>query len=244
MGKTGSVCRQTPLHSWHQQAGACFRECDGWHIPAHYGNPAKERAAAADGIGLADISFFSKVELLGNHVALLAQRLAGSQALDPPRSVVRLLDPEPAVACRLTDDRLLILSESTTGKWPEHLIAAAAEHPVVAWDATSAHAGFHLEGPQLELLLRRLTALDLRPHSFPAAACAETAVAGVAGLLVRPPDPAIIRLHVGWDVAEYVWRRLLDAGRDLGLTVVGHDGLTSPMPDYERKAPPATNTPF
>ena len=32
-------------------------------------------------------------------------------------------------------------------------------------------------------------------------------------------------MRVSWDVAEYVWERMLEAGRDLGITPVGTEAL-------------------
>jgi sarcosine oxidase subunit alpha len=211
--------KRTPIHAWHAGHGARFQERDGWQVAANFGNPAAA-AAAAKGVGLMDVSYLTKVELLGN-VAALARLLAGSPALDRPRCVARLTDPEPALACRLADDRLLVLAESPAADWNHSLKLLAPDHKVESWDATSAYAAFHLEGPHVEDLLRRLTAVDVRFNALPPGSCAETGLAGVAALLVRPPDRPGTRLLVGWDVAEYVWERLLDAGTELGLAVLG-----------------------
>ena len=63
--------------------------------------------------------------------------------------------------------------------------------------------------------LRHLTQLDVRPASFPANSCAETALAGVEALLVRFPERSLpaLRVHVAWDLGEHVWERMMQAGR-------------------------------
>jgi heterotetrameric sarcosine oxidase gamma subunit len=88
-------------------------------------------------------------------------------------------------------------------------------------------AGCWVIGPHCEEFLRRLTQLDVRPCSFPMNARAETALAGVEALLVRSAELSLpsVRIYVAWDVAEYVWERMLEAGRDLGITPVGLDAL-------------------
>jgi glycine cleavage system aminomethyltransferase T len=93
-------------------------------------------------------------------------------------------------------------------------------------DATAARAGLWLLGPRWEELLCRLTQLDLR-LSIPANARVETALAGVEAMLVRSTELAVpsVRVHVAWDVAESVWERMLEAGRDLGITPVGLEAL-------------------
>jgi sarcosine oxidase subunit alpha len=97
----------------------------------------------------------------------------------------------------------------------------------VAKDVTFAYAGFALVGPRLEEYLRRLMHLDVRPAAFPPGSCAETAFCGVEALLVRPaigPFPAL-QVFVAWDLGEYVWERMLDAGRDVPITPLGMEAL-------------------
>jgi glycine cleavage system aminomethyltransferase T len=210
---------RTPLHAWHQTHGARFSEHDGWHVVAAYAEPESEAAAARAGLGLADVSACAKFAFRGAGVAELAHSLfpdsaglpVGSAAPIPGRSVL---------ACRLTDEHLLLLG----GDAPA--LAGGARSAVLI-DVTSAYAGFELIGPRLDEVLPRLTGLDLRPAAFPAGSCRETAFCGVEGLLVRTPGrrlPALLVL-VAWDLGEYVWERILDAGRDVPITPVGMQAL-------------------
>jgi glycine cleavage system aminomethyltransferase T len=87
---------------------------------------------------------------------------------------------------------------------------------------TSALACFALVGPWLDEFLRRLT--ELTPAiNF----CAETAFAGVEALLVRPGACALPTLwvYVAWELGEYVWERIIEAGRDIPVTAIGLDAL-------------------
>ena len=55
---------------------------------------------------------------------------------------------------------------------------------------------------------------------------AETSLAGAHALLVHPPagsSPPSVRVYVAWDLAEYVWERLVETGRHRGLMPLGHD---------------------
>ena len=82
-----------------------------------------------------------------------------------------------------------------------------------------------LEGPRIEDLLRRLTAFDVSERSFPINSCAETSLAGVQVLLVRVPESDVpsVRLLVSWDLGEYLWETLWDAGQAFGMTALGWD---------------------
>ena len=95
---------------------------------------------------------------------------------------------------------------------------AAAQHDIATL------AGFWLFGPHTEQIISRLTALDA--VALPEGACAETAFAGVHALLLRPPGVPVpsLRVWVAWDVAEYVWDRILEAGRG-AVVAMGYDAL-------------------
>jgi glycine cleavage system aminomethyltransferase T len=231
MPDTRSPLARTPLHAWHAAHGARLVERSGWHVVSAYSTPEREAEAARAGLGLADVSASTKLSLRGPVSTALALR------------GVALL-PGPVLACRLTEDHLLLL-----GTTPDvaHLAERAESlhggQAVRQLDVTSAYAGFCLVGPRGEEILRRLTQLDVRAAHLPPNACAETALAGVEALLVRSADlsPPAVRIYVSWDVGEYVWERLLEAGRGHGLTPLGLDALalcadTSPAEGETREA--------
>jgi len=216
---------RNPLHNWHLEHGAHFVDRTGRRLLAHYGNVQSEVAAIATGIGLADISSCSKLRLDGPGVGRFASQLAPDGALTKPGDVATLDCNGPAIACRLTD-RTLFLTTSEAN--PTLLAERFSSLPeTVATDLTMAMAGFILVGPRCEDLLGRVTALDLSTASVPPGRCSETSVAGVHALLVRPPRSTIIetRVYVPPDVAEYLWDKLLHAGRDFGITAVGLESL-------------------
>jgi hypothetical protein len=55
----------------------------------------------------------------------------------------------------------------------------------------------------------------------------ETVFAGVEARLTFPSAPSLpsLQIHVAWDVGEYVWQRVLDAGWDLPIVPLGWDAL-------------------
>jgi heterotetrameric sarcosine oxidase gamma subunit len=207
--------RRSPLHHWHLAHGARLGERDGWQIPLSYADVSAELAAARAALGEADVSAFAKVSVRGPDVASF---------IPAPRGVVTLPDG-PALACRLTDDHLLLLASTTsTTALDRHAAGLREGRSVVQTDVTSAYAGFWLVGPRLEELLRRVTHLDIRLSAFPVNSCAETAFAGVEALLVRPAEDSL-RVYLAWDLGEYVWERMLEAGRDVPITPMGLEAL-------------------
>jgi len=130
----------------------------------------------------------------------------------------------PVLACRLTEDHLLLFALTTNAAaLPDRLATLRQELPIVENDESCAYAAFCLLGGPIENVLRRLTALDVGRSAFPAGWCAETSLAGVHALLVRPLGVALntVYVAVAWDLAEYVWERLRYAARTSEIEPVG-----------------------
>jgi aminomethyltransferase len=222
---TRPVLRRSPLHHRHPALGARLGEWEGWQMPLAYADPTAEVAAARTGLALADVSAFAKLSLFGRGVpAFVATALPDTPAA-APGGVVRFVGDPDTLACRLTDDHLLLLSGGAKLHDLHAHVDRIAEAGPLRQDATTAQAMFCLFGPRTDEMLARLTALD--PIRLPEGACAETGFASVHALLVRPPGLAVpsVRVLVAWDLAEYVWDRLLDAGRGEGIRPLGLDTL-------------------
>ena len=222
---TAPVAR-TPLHEWHVAHGADMIVHNGWQIARAYAGVEREVEAARTGLAWADVSASSKLSLRGRGIPALVRTWTPDSPALKPLGVARIRGPEPALACRLTEDHLLLLALGETLPRFDR-----PGEPIVTMDATSAYAGFFLVGPRTENLLRRMTALDVRPAALPPNSCAETQLAGVETLLVRTPETVLpaLRIYVAWDMAEYVGERMEESGRDLGITPLGVDGLRSLM---------------
>jgi hypothetical protein len=126
-----------------------------------------------------------------------------------------------------------ILSDATRHEGePTGLTRWSAAKQLLEIDATSGFAAFWLFGPHTDELLRQLTHFDVAALSGgcePAeqGSCAQTGLAGVPAILVRPPSPAIpsMRILTGWDLAEYVWEKLFYLGKTWNISRLGSDGL-------------------
>jgi len=122
----------------------------------------------------------------------------------------------PALACRLGEDQLLLLSSAPRLALPQISVTALSLEGngfdgVSLVNQTCALAGFALLGPGATSMLHQLTALDLAAV-LPTGSCAWTNLANVAVLLVHSEELSVpsVRLYVSWDLAEYLWQRLLE----------------------------------
>ena len=217
---------QSPLHHWHVAHGARLVEANGWQVPAVYSSTDREIAAARAGVALADISSWAKRSLHGRGVAEVVRAVCPDSAATKPRGVAVLGGQPPVLACRLTEEHLLLLASTPDENALGGRIRECSESAVET-DATAAYAGFWLVGPRTEEVFRRLTSLDVSSANFPVGYCVETALAGVHGVLVRTAELALpaVRIYVAWDLAEYVWEAVWHAGRQLGVAPLGLDSL-------------------
>jgi glycine cleavage system aminomethyltransferase T len=213
----------SPLYFWHASHGARFVESAGWQLPACYTTVRAEADLVQTGLAIADVTAFARVSLRGQGVPALTHALLGDSPASSPRGVAQLPAPSPVLACRLTADHLLLLGTSTVGFADDRLNDLCRDHAIARCEATFALTGFWVFGPATDDLLRLVTPFDVGPCGLPASSCAETSLAGVQALLVRAPfrDLAFVGVYVSWDVAEYAWERLFDAGRPLGITPIG-----------------------
>lgn len=221
---------RTSLHHWHEQHGAKLIEWDGWQVVACYADTRQEVEAARTGIGIADISCLAKFSLRGPGMRFFVKSWDLDSASIQVRAVAALRSLKlPAHLCWLSPDHGLLLGATPS---PHDLKACLVEQPIVQTNVTSTYAGFLVLGPRLEEVLSRLTSLDVRPTSFPSNSCAETALARVEAVLVKLVESRLpsIRIYVPWDSAEYVWERLLEAGRDRPITPIGFKALASYQP--------------
>jgi glycine cleavage system aminomethyltransferase T len=86
-------------------------------------------------------------------------------------------------------------------------------------------AAFSLVGQNTDEALRQVIHHDVAAIS--PGSCTETGLAGVPAILVRPTEPHVpsMRILIGWEVAEYVWERLWQAGQAWNISPLGMDGL-------------------
>ena len=91
--------------------------------------------------------------------------------------------------------------------------------PDVGAGVESAHfAVFELVGPRIEEVLRQLTSIDVSARAFPPGHCAQTGVARIPTIVIRPISATLPRVQL-WcprEYGQYLWETLLERARPLG----------------------------
>jgi sarcosine oxidase subunit alpha len=226
--------RRTPLHHWHEAAGARWLDAGLWKRPESYGDPADEVRAVRARVGLIDVSTLGKIEVLGPDAVELLERVYLNRWADlrPGRARYGVLCNEDGilfddgVGARLDAEHFYLTA--TTGnadavvQWLElwrdtwRLNATVLNH-------TGAVAAVNLAGPQSPEVLGRLTSLDVSAEAFPYLAMREGLVAGVPCRLLRIGFVGELgyEIHCPANQAWPLWEALIAAGAEFGLRPFG-----------------------
>jgi sarcosine oxidase subunit alpha len=233
-GQRHQPVRRTPLHHWHEAAGATWLDAGQWKRPESYGDPVAEMRAVRSGVGLIDVSTLGKIEVIGPDAAELLERVYLNQWTDLKAGRARygamcnedgiLFDD--GVGTRLGPDCFYLTA--TTGnaevvfQWLElwkttwRLNATVLNH-------TSALAAMNLAGPRAREVLGRLTQLDVSATAFPYLAVREGDVAGVPCRLLRIGfvGESGYEIHCASALAWHLWEAICQAGAEFGLRPFG-----------------------
>ena len=225
--------RRTPLHDWHQQAGAVLTHAGDWYRPEYYPRAGTDRATCIvqeaqqvrAGLGMIDVSTLGKLLVSGPDAAELLERIYTGRfkklavgrcrygvALDESGIVI-----EDGVIARLAPDRFYVTATSSG--------VAAFYREMTRWatiwglevtlsDATGHYAALNLAGLHSREALQPLADLDLSADAFPYLAVAEGTVCGVPALVLRVGFVGELgfEVHVPAWHGEHVWRAVFAAG--------------------------------
>lgn len=215
--------RTSAMYRAQQALGARFKEDAGWRIADVYTSADDEAARARAGVGISDVSACGKLGVQGEAIEPLLMKLTGR-----PAPAVGLVSRERVngaslLVCRRAADELLLLTAARDLPLVADLLAKTVDGVgcVHATDLTAAFAVVDLVGSRVGALLERLVPLDL--SAVPALGVVQGELARVHAIILRLDHAALpgYRVLVPREYGDFVWRSLIDAGHDLGLTPVG-----------------------
>jgi len=243
--------RLTPTHRWALEQGAVFIEAGQWMRAQYFPQPGekhwresvdREALAVRRSVGICDVTTLGKIDVQGSDAGEYLNRIYANmiQTQKPGRVRYGLMLREDGFAfddgtcARISDDHFIVTTTTANAGavyrhmefarqclWPEldvHLIST-----------TDAWAQIAIAGPNSRQLLTRIVDdFDLSNEAFPFMACGELSVCG--GLRAR-----LFRISFSGELAyelavparygRALMARLLEAGRDLGVTPYGTEAL-------------------
>lgn len=237
-GRLHAPVRYSPMQPWHEAHGAVPLVAGQWVRPEHYGDPGAEVRNVRERVGIIDVTPLGKLDLRGPDVPRLLNLLYVNKWSKLEVGSVRygvmcaedgvVLDD--GVTGRLSDDHYLMSTTSSGAgaawEWVESWLQCSYPDWLVhVTQMTTAYASINIAGPSSRHLLGRLVSdVDLSPDAFPYMHVRAGSVAGVPDCYmwrIGFTGELSYEIHVPAGFGLYVWERLLDAGRDLGVGAFG-----------------------
>ena len=200
---------------------------------------AEECRAVREGVGLIDISGFSRFEVSGAGARDWLDRVMASRLPAPGRA---RLAPMLASDGRLKGDLTLLDWADGTWwimgsyylrqwhrRWFEHRIAEFGAGGVQVRDVSDATPGFGLAGPRSREVLARLTHQDVSNEALPFMACATLDLGLIRAKVGRLSVTGGLGYEINCHATEHARLReiLLEAGASLGVREYGFYAMNS-----------------
>ncbi|HLY47004.1 MAG TPA: sarcosine oxidase subunit alpha family protein [Stellaceae bacterium] len=248
-GPLADPVRLTPMHPWHERAGALFEDVGQWKRPRYYPRPGEAMAeavtreclAARDAVVLYDASSLGKIEVRGRDAGRFLDRIYINRwqnlAVGRCRYGVMCRDDgmvfDDGVGARLAAERFLLttttgnagavmdwLEEWAQTEWPQLEIFCTA--------VTEEWANATLIGPRAREVLAALAPqLALAPSAFPFMSVREAEVAGIAARICRVSFSGELsyEINVPADYGLPLWELLCEAGAAYGIAACGTEAM-------------------
>lgn len=114
---------------------------------------------------------------------------------------------------------LLVTPPGAHAELPAALRQALGNLFAAVVDVSSGYTTIEIRGPETRDLLARGCAVDLHPRVFGPGQCAQTLLAKAQVTIVKVGSPPRFHVIVRRSMAEYLWRWLDDAARDLSSSL-------------------------
>jgi sarcosine oxidase subunit alpha len=242
--------RRTPMHDWHEQAGAVFEDVGQWRRPRYYPRAGEDMAAAVarevetarTDVAILDASTLGKIDIQGRDAAEFLSRIYTNawSKLGVGRCRYGLMLGEDGmvfddgVTSRLAEHHYLM---STTSGGAARVLAWLEEWLQTEWpelkvfctSVTEQWATVSISGPQARRLLADLVgdAVDLAADAFPHMSVREARVLGVEARVFRISFTG----ELGFEIqvpACYglgLWQAAMAAGRRHGICPYGTEAM-------------------
>ncbi len=224
----------TPMHEIQLAGGGKPLRTGPWLRIEHFGDAEAESLAVHNAAGLADVSTLGKFRIFGPDAEKWLNRVntRSVTGLEPGRICYTAACNEEGVV--IDDGVILKLGPddyyftTSTARGPatmEWYHRWQREEDWQAWlvNLTEAKAGMNLAGPNSREILAKLTEADVSNEALPFMHWIEVEVAGVPAYIMRMGflGELSYEIHCPSNQGAYLWEKLLEAGRPLGLKPIG-----------------------
>jgi aminomethyltransferase len=225
-----TALNRTPLFGEHERLGAKIVPFAGYEMPVQYPTGIiAEHQAVRRAAGLFDVSHMGELEIRGDDALALVQYVTTNDAskLDVGQAQYSafcrhdggMLDD--CIVYRFADHYMLVVNASNRDADRDWVVSHRGRFAAEVIDRSDDTGLIALQGPLAQQILARLTETDLdaiRYYHF-----GEGEVAGVPAVISRTGYTGEdgFELYVPAASTVTVWRRLLESGRQDGITPAG-----------------------
>ena len=249
VGEFADPVRKTPMHGWHEDAGAVFEDVGQWKRPFYYPGGAesmgeavsRECLAVRNAIGILDATTLGKIDLQGPDAVTLLNRVYTNawDKLEIGRCRYGVMLGEDGmvmddgVTARLDEHRYLMTT--TTGNagqilaWLEEWVQTEwPELDVYMTSVTEQYATITITGPMGRRLLSELTDdIDLGNEAFPFMSWRTGTVAKIPARVFRVSFTGELsyEINVPASYGMALWNDLMRAGESYAITPFGTEAM-------------------
>ena len=248
----GRPLRMAPAYDAMTEAGAQWGESWGLEVPIYFAPngfeeiPSLRRSNAFDivgeecrqvrsGVGILDISGFSRYEVTGpNAEAWLDRLLAGRLPKPGKIRLTPMLGHNGKLKGDLTllawgDGTWWIMGSYHLRAWHMRWFNDHLEDGVEVRDTSDTIVGFSLSGPRSRDLLSRLTPEDVSDRAMPFMSCRTMDVGPIRARVGRISVTGELGYEIHCSAAEHIAlrRELIDVGEEIGAVEYGYNALLS-----------------
>ncbi|MEZ5873056.1 MAG: FAD-dependent oxidoreductase [Nitratireductor sp.] len=196
---------------------------------------AAECRVAREGVGLLDITGFSRYEVTGANAEKWLDRIMASKLPKPGRAK---LAPMLSETGRLKGDLTVfnwgdgvwwVMGSYYLREWHMRWFNTHLDDGVNVRDISDIITGFSLSGPKSREVLQKLTQTDISHEAMPFMACADMDVGLIRAKVGRLSVAGELGYEIHCQASEHIAlrRALLEAGASSGIREIGYNALMS-----------------
>jgi len=222
--------QKTPLYDEHVALGGKIVPFAGWLLPVQYTGVIAEHMAVREKCGLFDVSHMGEILLKGETAKENLNHLLSNDYTEMENGQARyspMLNEQGGVVDDLIvykrdeNDYLIVVNAANKDKDYAWMTAHQLDGATFT-DASAEYAQLALQGPKAEEILRKLVASEDIPEGYYTAKF-DRKIGEVTGIVSRTGYTGEdgFELYVPAADAVWLWRALLEAGKDEGLIPCG-----------------------
>jgi len=249
VGQDFMPVRRTAIHDWNAKQGAVFIEAGLWlraryypQMPGDTMNDCyiRETNAARNNVALVDVTSLGKIDIQGPDAAEFLNRLYINNWLKLPIGKARYgamlredgMVYDDGTTSRLSENHFYM---TTTTANAASVLAHMEQYHQTEWpdldvvfcSVTEQWTGIAVAGPNSRKLLEKIIDIDISNEAFPFMGAGECMLKNIPGRLFRISFSGELayEINVPADYGEQAWLELLEAGKELGVSVYGTEAL-------------------